>query len=119
MRILIYKDTRPKFKKIFMEKLIFDSIKVLKSTLIDNNINYNVFIIDKNIIVFGDFIQLQQVFLNLILNAIDSLNNIEDEFKRLVIQLKLSRDSNFVTLSVIDYGKVLKMLLKKIFLSLT
>jgi PAS domain S-box-containing protein len=53
-------------------------------------------------LVLGDRVQLQQVMLNLIMNSLDSMNNITDRPRQLVIQSQESRD--IVTVSVRDSG---------------
>lgn len=50
----------------------------------------------------GDFVQLQQVIVNLVLNAIDALESLPAEERR--IQIALNAQSDFLELSIADNG---------------
>ena len=54
-------------------------------------------------LILGDRIQLQQVILNLILNASDAMSRVEDRVRQLVIRIGLE-GSNHVRVSVEDSG---------------
>jgi len=56
----------------------------------------------EHVYVFGDLIQLQQVFMNLLLNAAFSLKRNEDRPKQ--IQIKLKHSNSHITISIEDNG---------------
>ena len=60
--------------------------------------------------ILGDRIQLQQVFLNLVVNSIEAMNKVPEDQRQLVIEAQshVSEDKSFVLITVTDSGTGLK-----------
>jgi C4-dicarboxylate-specific signal transduction histidine kinase len=86
-----------------MEKLIRDSLALARAELQTNRISVNVVLADRLPSVMGDEIQLQQVLLNLIINATDAMANVEDRERALHISCG-RQDPGRVKISVEDSG---------------
>jgi PAS domain S-box-containing protein len=77
-------------------------VKVLRADLVARRISLTVELAPDLPRVFGDRVQLQQVALNLLMNACDAVEHQHDETRR--ISLRTSVDENSVVVSVSDQG---------------
>ena len=84
-------------------KIINDVISLIHSDAVIKNVEVVLDLVEDLPHVSGDAIQLQQVFLNLILNGFDAMQNVPIRERRLVIQTALQGE-NTVCVSVQDTG---------------
>jgi signal transduction histidine kinase len=103
VRNLMKLETRQE-EKLSLNSLILETIDIIATDAIRHRvkINMKLNLNNENIFVFGDKIQLQQVLMNLIRNAIVAMEKNEPVNKFIEIIMKLNKDS--VTVSVRDSG---------------
>jgi signal transduction histidine kinase len=93
--------------KVDIEKLLQQTLVLLHNTIIRKQIKVAVDIRVQNTIVTADASQLKQVFLNVILNAIEAMEN--SEVKQLTLGVETGRSldyqSRFLLVSITDSGK--------------
>jgi C4-dicarboxylate-specific signal transduction histidine kinase len=90
------------FQKVHMNEVVADTLKLAHGDLIARNVMVATSFADGIASVRGDRIQLQQVFLNLIINAADAVAAVAPDERRIAIDIKGSGDQ--VRVSVIDHG---------------
>jgi signal transduction histidine kinase len=90
---------QPTFVSISADELLSSTLKLARNEMELNNIRLNTFPETSDIKIQGDFSQLQQVFLNLIINAIQAM----PQRGTLGIQVKTD-DPDFVRIEVTDTG---------------
>lgn len=83
--------------------VIQDVLKLMRSDLIDKNMDVNANLAGDLPFVSGDRVQLQQVMLNLVLNACDSMVGVVNGDRRLTLSTGLSNDFS-VVVTVSDRG---------------
>ena len=95
---------KPIFKKIDLEKIVSQSINLYK--LSDKKIEFLYTKCKQKIYINGDEDQLNRVFLNLIKNSIESINEKKDknvDFKG-KIKVDIKEDSDYIYVNVVDNG---------------
>lgn len=95
--------SRLKMEEVDVNVMIQDVIVLARGELQRQGINLEKFLSQRAGYAFGDRIQLQQVVLNLILNAVEALGTVENEPRRLKVTSERSSDGK-VTISVADSG---------------
>lgn len=101
VRSLMKLEDREK-EKVNLNSLIQETEKLFYSESIAQHIHINLKLQERAVHVFGDKIQLQQVLLNLLFNAANSMDNNSLENKKIdIIQLL---DNGNVTVSIRDSG---------------
>ena len=93
-----YKPIKEKKRKINVNKILNFSLTLLSSSLHAKNIKIQKEMRNDDIIIFADPDQLQQVFINLLLNAIDALNDTG------LIYIKTWIDQNDAKIIIKDNG---------------
>jgi signal transduction histidine kinase len=89
------------FSPINLQKIVNEIIDIVRPNLDSKKIVLNQeFISDP--IIYGDSIQIQQVLINIINNAIDELNNNNSEQK--LITLRIESDTKFAIITIRDNG---------------
>jgi signal transduction histidine kinase len=101
-------------ENIDLTSTIKEAIDIIRSDLIGNNITLLYNHDPDPVMVMGDKIQLQQVLMNLIRNAMNALESNKPDDRTIEIILQVSRGS--ATVSVVDCGPGIdKIILDKVF----
>ena len=90
-------------EKVDLNNLILEISDLYKSKAIELNSKINLQLTDNHVFIIADAIQIQQVILNFIANAAQSIETTENVAN--VITITETLDNDHVTLSVRDYGK--------------
>ena len=90
------------FQKVNMNEVVAETLKLAHGDLIARNVMVATSFAHGIASVRGDRIQLQQVFLNLIINAADAMAALAPEERRITIAIKDNGDQ--VRVSVVDQG---------------
>ena len=99
LRSLLKKDTS-EYAAVNLNASIDEVIKVLQSDIVSRRIVLDLELAPNLPRVLGDRVQLQQVMLNLLMNAFEALENVA--IKRVI--LRTDADDSTVQVSVIDHG---------------
>jgi signal transduction histidine kinase len=93
--------------KVDIEKLLQQTLVLLNNTIIKSHVVVTVDVNIKNTVVTADASQLKQVFLNVILNAIEAMENSETKQLSLRVESGRSLDyqSRYMLISISDSGK--------------
>ena len=96
--------------RVDIEKLLRQTLALLHNTIVRKQIEVTLDVRIKNTVITADASQLKQVFLNVILNAIEAMEN--TEVKQLTLDVESGRSldyqSRYLLISVIDSGKGIK-----------
>lgn len=92
------------FKLVDLNKIVATTIRIMRSELIVREVKVDEKVHRSELIVHGNSTQLEQVLLNLMLNAADSMSEQLPETRSMVIQTSLRRDG-WRELSVSDNGR--------------
>ncbi len=90
-------------ERLNLNSLVNDVVSIFRIEVASHNIELNLNIPEEPVYVFADGIQIQQVILNFVLNAIQSIEIANAEKKMINITESLNKDS--VTVSVRDFGE--------------
>jgi len=95
---------KPVFKKIDLNKIIFDSVNLHKFS--EKNITFNLLKKNNPSVVTADEFQLNRVFINLIKNSIESINEkkIKNAHFKGKINVDIREDSDYIFVTTIDNG---------------
>jgi two-component system sensor kinase FixL len=89
-------------ENVNLSSVVQETISIFHSEAIKNNVRIETSCYSDPVWVYGDRIQLQQVLLNFMRNAINAMDSIRPESRLMVIMLSVSRGS--ATISVHDSG---------------
>jgi C4-dicarboxylate-specific signal transduction histidine kinase len=89
-------------KHIDLNDVVRETMQLLSGLAIAREVGLTNFIAPAPLPVKGDLIQLQQVILNLIVNAMDAMSGMPSADRRITIST--ARDGNSAELSVLDVG---------------
>ena len=89
-------------KNFDLNEMVRETIDLLSAIAVGRKVELSSFLAPIALPIIGDHIQLQQVIINLVVNAIDAMKDTPTE-KR-IITIRTSRVENFVQLSVSDRG---------------
>ena len=103
LRLLLKKGGVPKYRDdVDLNEVVRDVLRLMRSDLINQNVTAVTDLAQDLPPVAGDRVQLQQVLLNLVLNACEAINGGESSQRRLLI---VSRwENSAVRVSVTDHG---------------
>jgi C4-dicarboxylate-specific signal transduction histidine kinase len=93
------------FQRIEISDLLRDVLSLSRGTLKERNVQLNTRIDEDIPAVLGDRVELQQVLLNLIVNACESMSQNLPRDRRIEIVAALEADHGAVLTSVLDCGK--------------
>jgi two-component system NtrC family sensor kinase len=96
---------RPKFQKLDINQPIENALLITEQQLLDHNISVVKRLAQDLPSILGDSNQLEQVFLNLITNAMDAMDPVEGQ-KQLTLRSETGKDNAFssVEVSINDTG---------------
>jgi len=89
-------------KHIDLNEVTSETVQFLSALAIAREVELTTFIAPTSLPIKGDAIQLQQVILNLIVNAIDAMSGMPNAERRIAVST--ARDGNSADLSVLDAG---------------
>ena len=92
------------FQRVDIGDLILDVVKLARGTLMERNVQITTRIDEGIPAVQGDRVELQQVLLNLVLNASESMSVNPARDRRMEIVAALDADYRAVQISVLDCG---------------
>ena len=94
----------PRYRPVRLNQVIREILAFIRSDAILEGLTIETKFVPELPVVLGDRVQLQQVILNLMLNAMDAMNKVKPELRKLVI--KTENDENRdVKVSVRDFGE--------------
>jgi two-component system sensor kinase FixL len=100
---LLFKKGEVQHQSIDVHELVRDVLRLLNSDLISNGIRPQTELASRLPSMFGDRVQMQQVLINLILNASDAMAGIDPVGRNLLIRTE-NRFSEGVEIAVVDGG---------------
>ncbi len=92
-------------QRIGMHDLLSDVLTLVRGTARERNVQISTRIDESIPSIQGDRVELQQVFLNLILNACDSMSANPARDRRLEIVVELDADHGVIRTSILDCGR--------------
>jgi signal transduction histidine kinase len=111
---LLLKKAPLEHKHIDVNEVARESVQLLSAWAIGRKVDLNSFIAPTPLPIEGDFIQLQQVIVNLVVNAADAMSNMSGSERRITVST--ARDGDIADLSVSDMGPGIPVeMLKEIF----
>lgn len=103
LRALLTRGER-QFQRVELVELFRDVLAIVRGTLSERSVQLNVHIDEMVSAVQGDRIELQQVLLNLLLNACAAMSGIGRYDRRIDMLASLDSDGRTVLISVMDSG---------------
>ena len=97
------KKAPPRKERFDLNEAIDEVIVIVRSTIVKNSIVVRTRLMDGLVPIWGDRVQLQQVLVNLILNAVESMSSVEDRARELSIRTEQSQTGG-ILVSVGDSG---------------
>ncbi|HVN64883.1 MAG TPA: ATP-binding protein [Candidatus Binataceae bacterium] len=94
----------PVRRPIDVNRLVLDTVALARRTLDENDVTIQTDLSTNLPAVNGDHIQLEQVLLNLIINAVDAMNTVADRPRRLSIRSRPAAEIDGLQIDVRDSG---------------
>ena len=91
------------FQSLDVNDVVRETLRLVRGDLVTRNISLVTDLQAEPLLVKGDRVQLQQVFLNLILNACDAMAGNASEGRKLTVRTERT-DNRGVQVSVVDFG---------------
>jgi signal transduction histidine kinase len=98
----LLKKTPFELKPIDLNEVVRETVRFLSALAIAREVDLTSFIAPTSLPIKGDLIQLQQVIVNLIVNAMDAMSSMPSAERRITVST--ARDGNSADLSVSDVG---------------
>jgi signal transduction histidine kinase len=98
----LLKKSAIELKPIDLNEVAHETVRFLSALAVAREVDLTSFITPTPLAIKGDEIQLQQVILNLIVNAMDAMSSMPHAERRTTVST--ARDGNFACLSVSDIG---------------
>jgi signal transduction histidine kinase len=99
----LLKKEEPRYRPVHMNNVIQDILAFIRSDSLLEGLSVETKLAPELLAVAGDQVQLQQVLLNLMLNAVDAMNKTKPDLRKLVIKTENEEDRT-VKISVRDFG---------------
>jgi C4-dicarboxylate-specific signal transduction histidine kinase len=99
----LLKQEDPQRKPVDINEIIQETISLVNSDFAISNISLTIDLSAELPSIVGDRIQLQQVILNLILNAVEAMRDVESDSRDLIVRTRYD-DSSTITVEVQDSG---------------
>ena len=93
----------PQKERFDLHEAINEVIVMVRSAIAKDAISVNTRLMDGLVPVWGDRVQLQQVLMNLILNAVEAMSSVEDGARELLVRTEQSRTDG-ILVAVHDSG---------------
>lgn len=103
LRLLLRKG-EVQFQPLSLNDVVLEVLRLARSDLVSHEVTAHTVLAAELPFIHGDSVQLQQVLLNLVVNACDSMNGQPPDERQLTIGTRLSPDGGAVELSVADQG---------------
>src|SRR5262245_19487089 len=89
---------------LHINKVVRDVLKLIRSDLVNQKVEVETKLAPNLPAVIGDPVQLQQILLNLVVNACDAMEDCQTSDRRLVIRTEIENGSHAITVSITDRG---------------
>jgi signal transduction histidine kinase len=99
----LLKKEEPHYRPVHMNNVIQEILTFIRSDSVLEGLSIETELAPELPAVAGDRVQLQQVLLNLMLNAVDAMNKTRPDLRKLVIQTE-NEEERGVKISVRDFG---------------
>jgi signal transduction histidine kinase len=93
-----------KVRNVDLNEIVSEVIRILAGQAVAHNVTIDTVLSPNPLNVNGDRVQLEQVILNLVANAIDVLDETHRDNRRIIVQTHLLDDNTAAELSVSDTG---------------
>lgn len=103
----LVKKTPAQIDKLDINEVIIETIALTRGEIIKNGISLEADLASDLPFVRGDRIQLQQVIMNLVMNAVEAMSNVDDDGRELQISSARDREDG-ISLTVRDSGPTLR-----------
>jgi signal transduction histidine kinase len=100
----LFKRGERHIQPLYIANVVRDALKLARSTLAERNAQIHLRVDEHMPEVPGDRVELQQVLLNLILNACDAMSTNAADDRRIEISVALDAEQGAVRISVLDCG---------------
>jgi two-component system, LuxR family, sensor kinase FixL len=87
-----------------INEVVQDVLKLMRGDLVNQNVTVDIELAQNLPTVTGDPVQLQQVLLNLVVNACDAMTDCDTPERRLLVRTGMENGSSAVRVSVTDRG---------------
>ena len=101
---LLLKKGEVQWQSLCINEVVHDVLELMRSDLINQKVTVDCELPQNLPIVTGDPVQLQQVLLNLVVNACDAMANCAIPERRILIRTGIENGSRAVSVSVTDRG---------------
>ena len=92
-------------RSVSINTLVTDVLELIHNDLVTQNVVVDTQLAQNLPTVTGDPVQLQQVLLNLVINACDAMNSCKTSERRLLISTGIGKENGAVIVSVSDRGE--------------
>jgi PAS domain S-box-containing protein len=91
------KKAPPRRERFNLNEAINEVIVMVRSAIADNRVSVQIRLAEGSLAIHGDRVQLQQVLLNLILNAVEAMGSVEAGARELLVSTEQDRTGVLVT----------------------
>ncbi len=99
--------------KVFIDNVVMDAIELARADATGKGVSLETKLLDHPFVVDVDTVQIQQVVLNLIRNAVDATEELKKNPGVITIGTTLSRDQKYIEIQIRDWGAGISKEVKK------